>query len=80
MRGKHELFRVVGALRHPGGFPRGLNRGEKQGDEYANNRDHDEKLDEGKALARRGFVSRRMKISLRSSSRAGVMRLRRENS
>jgi len=52
MRGKHELFRVVGALHHPGGFPRGLNRGEKQGDEYADNSDHDEKLNEGKALAR----------------------------
>ncbi len=40
---------MIAALHTPGGFPRCLHGGQKKGDQGADDRDDDEKLDERKA-------------------------------
>jgi hypothetical protein len=43
-----KLLEIVGALDSPGCLARGLHRGQKQGDQDRDNRDHDEKLNQCK--------------------------------
>ena len=50
VNGQSDLFQVVGALDAAGGLARGLYSGQKQGDQYSNNRDHDQEFDEGKRV------------------------------
>ena len=47
-----DLFEVVGALNSTGRFTRRLNRRQQQGDENANDGDHDQKFDQRKCRSR----------------------------
>ena len=49
--GQPELLEVVRALHAPGGLPCRLHRRQKQGDQDRDDRDHDQKLDQGKRRA-----------------------------
>ncbi len=44
--GQGQLLHLVDAFRPAGGFASGLDGGEEQGDEHANDGDHDQQFDE----------------------------------
>ena len=48
MQGHAELLEVIDALSTPGGFAGGLNGGQEQGDQHADDADHHEQLDQCK--------------------------------
>jgi len=45
-----DLVKIIDALRPPGRFARRLNRRQQQRNQDADDRDHDEQLDEGKTV------------------------------
>ena len=83
---QHDLLHVVRAFHAAGGFPRGLNGGEKQTDQDPDNRDHDQKfnkrepllslkVDHHKLLSNLGMKND-IKLAAPEISRSGVNYLR----
>jgi hypothetical protein len=50
VHGQCELFEIVAALHASRGFASGLHRRKQQGDQDANDRNHDQELDQGKTV------------------------------
>ena len=55
LRGQHDLLQVVRALHTAGRFTRRLNGGQEQTDQDADDRDNDQKFDQGKTVLLIGF-------------------------
>ena len=45
-----DLLEIIGALGAPGGFSGGLNGREEQSDQHGDDRDHNQKLDQGESM------------------------------
>ena len=52
MKGERELFEGIDALDAAGGFTGGLYGRQQKSDQDRDDRDHDQKLDEGKTVAK----------------------------
>jgi hypothetical protein len=61
------LLEVVDALHPPRGLASGLHRGEQQGDQDADDGNHDQKLNQGKAAAMLGHGGSRKVQGVRLS-------------
>lgn len=54
VEGQSQLFEMIFALYSPGRFARLWHRGQHQGNQHADDRDHEEKFDQGEASSMGG--------------------------
>jgi hypothetical protein len=63
------LLEVILALHPSGSFPGGLDRGKKEADEGADDRDHDEQLNQRESAATRGCLQPPASTTVRALSK-----------